>query len=118
MDNVTSVEKLKNLAKQFGDEREWQRYHTPKNLSMYIAIEAAELMEIFAWVGSKESIQELEKRRADVEAEVADVAWCLLTLCARFNIDLSNAMENKLLVNTRKYPIEKCKGLAVKSDRL
>src|SRR5438132_4095235 len=106
-DSRKTVQELKDEIRKFMEEREWQQYHTPKNMSMQIANEAAELMEPFMFVESSQSMQELEAKRQAVENEVADVAICLLNFCLRTNIDLAQAIENKMKLNAQKYPIEK-----------
>lgn len=113
MDNITTVENLKDKVKSFCEERDWQQYHTLKNLSMNISIEAAELMEIFLWVEDKDSMHVLEAKRQEVENEVADIAFCLLNFCLRSGIDLSAAMKHKMQLNAQKYPIDKSKEKAV-----
>lgn len=117
-DKTTTVETLKEIIRTFTDARDWGQFHTPKNLSMAVAAEAAELMEIFMWVESKASVEELEKNREDVEHEVADIAAYLLILCSRYNIDLAAAFEQKMKINGLKYPLEKAKGVSTKSTKL
>src|SRR5687768_43485 len=94
-DAVTTIESLKNDVKKFIEDRDWQQFHSPKNLSMGIASEAAELLDLFLWCESAASYEELEKRRQDVEDEVGDIAYMLLAFCVRHNIDLSKAMAHK-----------------------
>ncbi len=117
-DATTTIESLKNDVKKFVEDREWQQFHSPKNLSMSIASEAAEVMDLFLWCDNAASYQELENRRQDVEDEIADVAVVLLAFCVRHNIDLSKAIAHKRIEAARKYPIEKCKGKWTKYDRL
>ena len=71
-------------------------------------------MDLFLWCESAASYDELEKRRQDVEDEIADVAVVLLAFCVRHNIDLSSAITHKRIESVRKYPIEKCKGKSTK----
>lgn len=118
MDNSTTIESLKAFIKQFVEEREWDQFHSPKNMSTKIAVEAAELMELFVWVDSKESVQVLEKKREAVEHEVADIAITLLTFCTRNNIDLSEAIKKKMILNAKNYPVEKAKGNSNKYTEL
>lgn len=113
-DTKTTVADLKNLVNTFTQERDWHQFHTPKNMSMMIATEAAELMEIFLWVDSAKSVEELRKKQAHVEQEIADVAIGILMLCAEQNIDLSKAIQEKMAHNAAKYPVEKAKGNATK----
>ena len=117
-DKTVTVEALKNSVKQFTEDREWQQFHSPKNLSMALASEVAEVMDLFLWCDNAASYDELEKRRQDVEDEIADVAVLLLAFCVRHNIDLSKAIAHKRVESARKYPIEKCKGKSTKYDRL
>ncbi len=109
-DKTTTVEELKQSMRAFVEERDWAKFHTPKNIAMGLAIEAAELMEHFNWVDTKESIEVLEKKREEVENEVADVAAYLFSICTYYDIDLSQAFEKKKKINQDKYPIEKTKG--------
>ncbi len=113
-DTTTTLQNLKDLVEQFTKERDWQQFHTPKNVSMDIVGEAAELMEFFYWCESKESFEIVEKNRQKVEHEVADVAFTLLNFCNRTGIDLTKAFTEKMKLNAQKYPIELCKG---KSDK-
>lgn len=101
---------------KFRTERDWEQYHTPKNLSMSIAIEAAELMEHFQWKAAGEGINsgELEK----IKEEVADIAAYLLMLTHDLGIDLNKAMLEKIKKNEQKYPVEKCMGKYNKYDNL
>jgi NTP pyrophosphatase (non-canonical NTP hydrolase) len=117
-DATTTIESLKNDVKKFTEDREWQQFHSPKNLSMALASEAAEVMDLFLWCDNAASYEELESRRQDVEDEIADVAVALLAFCVRHNIDLSKVIAHKRIEHARKYPIEKCKGKSTKYDRL
>ena len=116
-DAKTTINDLKASVKKFTEDREWEKYHSPKNLSMALAAEAAELMELFLWVESKDSYDELEKRREEAEYEIADVAILVLAFCVRHNIDLSDAIARKQVEAARKYPIEKAKGNHLKYNQ-
>jgi len=117
-DATTTIESLKNDVKKFVEDREWQQFHSPKNLSMALASEAAEVMDLFLWCEGEASYGELEKRRQDVEGEIADIAVVLLAFCVRHNIDLSAVIAHKRIEQTRKYPVEKCKGRSLKYNQL
>jgi NTP pyrophosphatase (non-canonical NTP hydrolase) len=98
--------------RQFVADREWEQFHSPKNLVMALAAEAAELLEHFLWVDNAESkrmVQDPEKRRA-VADEMADVAGCLLSLSNALNLDLSDAINDKMARNENKYPAEQYRG--------
>jgi myo-inositol-1(or 4)-monophosphatase len=103
---------LAHRIAQFVAEREWQRYHTPKNLAMAVAVEAAELMEIFQWLDPDQSdrVRRDRKLRARVEGEMADVLAYLLSLANRLDIDLASALAHKMEKNRRKYPADKFRG--------
>ena len=108
----TTLADLKTLVRQFVDERAWQPFHSPKNLAMGIAVEAAELMECFLWLdlpGSHEAAHDPKKREA-IADEMADVFCYLLNLSNVTGIDLSEALRAKLVKNALKYPAEQYKG--------
>jgi dCTP diphosphatase len=111
-DNATTVADLRKLVADFVAEREWQRYHDAKNLSMSIAIETAELMEHFQWTRTDELPEVLadSARRAEIVDEVADIACYLLSLANALEIDLSSAVRAKITKNCAKYPADKFRG--------
>jgi NTP pyrophosphatase (non-canonical NTP hydrolase) len=98
--------------RRFVAEREWEPFHSPKNLAMGLSVEAAELMEHFLWVGTEESRQVAQDpaRLGEVADEMADVACYLLALCNTLGIDLSEAVTAKLAKTALKYPAEKYRG--------
>ena len=111
-DNKTSISKLRQLAQDFVDERDWNKYHNPKDLAISIAIEAAELMELFQWMGQIE----MEKMAKDddnllrIREELADVMILCLNMGNTLGIDLSQAIVEKIEKNKAKYPAELVKG--------
>jgi NTP pyrophosphatase (non-canonical NTP hydrolase) len=111
-DATTTIATLKDAVRQFADEREWQPFHSPKNLSMCLAVEAAELMEHFMWVDSEASRDVVHdaSRLAEVADEVADVACLVLNMSVTLNIDLSDTIRGKIARNALKYPVEKFRG--------
>jgi dCTP diphosphatase len=117
-DSNTAMQDLKTIAKKMITDREWSQFHSPKNLSMYIAIEAAELMEKFVWLSSEQSFEELNKNRQEIEDEMADVFICLVHFCNAANIDMASAFIKKLESVKAKYPIEKAKGKHEKYNKL
>ena len=111
-DQNTTVAAMKDVVQEFVDQREWQQFHDPKNLSMSIAIEAAELMEHFQWLRSGQ-LSELEGDRvamAAIEEELADIFCYVLAFAGAMGIDLCAALESKMVKNRQKYPVEKFKG--------
>jgi len=111
-DDGMTVAAIRKVMADFVAEREWHCYHDAKNLSMSIAIEAAELMEHFQWVRNEElgALLEDRDRRADITDEVADIACYLLALANALDIDLSTAVVNKMVKNAAKYPADEFRG--------
>lgn len=107
LDTQTTVDSLRKEVREFMQERNWEQYHSPKNLGMSIAIEAAEIMEHFQWYSSEESRKVVEDKqfRAEVTDEVADVLIYCLTLANQLDIDVSTAVRSKLERNRSRYPI-------------
>ena len=105
-DKTTTVDQLKALVARFVAERDWRQFHDPKNLSMSIAIEAAELMEHFQWVRSDQLPELLadEQSRQEIEEELADVLAFVVSLANCLEIDLSDALAGKMKKNAEKYP--------------
>ena len=95
----------------FRQERDWEQFHSPKELAMSVSIEAAELLEWFQWKSQAQIEQHLQNsKRENLEDEIADVAIYLSYLCHDLNIDLNKVVEQKCLKNSKKYPLEKVKG--------
>lgn len=111
-DTDTTLADLKALVRRFVEERSWQPFHSPKNLAMGVAIEAAELMECFLWVDLPTSyeIAREPKQREAIADEMADVVCYLLNLSNVLGIDLSEALRAKLVKNAIKYPAEQYRG--------
>ncbi len=109
-DSTTTIADLKDRVRTFVDERDWQRFHTPKNLAMSVAIEAAELMEVFQWVESADAPARAEDQRTALEDEMADVCCYLLSLANAAGVDLSAAVQRKLQKNAAKYPAAEYRG--------
>lgn len=104
--------------KTFRDERDWMKFHDPKNLAVSITIEAAELLEHFQWKDKKAVEQHIRENRDEIADEIADVAMYLAELADNLGIDLIQAMETKLEKNAKRYPVAKAKGIATKYDKL
>jgi len=113
-DLTTTVQCLKDQVDAFVAEREWHQFHLPKNLCISLAVEAAELMEIFMWTDSGSSRVEAERKRERVEEELADVILSAICFANSCNIDISSVLERKLATTAKKYPVEKVRG---KSDK-
>jgi len=110
-------ELLEALLK-FRQEREWERFHTPKNLSAAIVVEAAELLECFQWTADSDLETLVTDEREAIEHEVADIAILISYFCNDLDIDLDEAVQRKLELNRSKYPVKVARGTAKKYDRL
>ena len=111
-DKETSIWQLKARVQKFVDDRDWQKYHKPKNLAMSIAIESSELMELFQWADETESdaITKNQEKLTALKDELADIMTYCLSLANVLNIDISQAIMGKIDKNERKYPVEEFKG--------
>ncbi len=107
------LRELSDLVQRFVSERDWARYHTPKNVAAALAVEAAELQEIYLW---RDNEDRAEEKRADIEDEVADITICLLNFCKVMDIYLPTAVRRKLVEAERKYPAERVRGRREKYD--
>jgi len=114
----TTIQELKNKMAQFVRERDWEQYHSPKNLSMAVAIEAAELMEKFQWLDVSDSRKKITCNKKEIEEELADILSCLLSFSYFYGIDLSDVFERKMESNAQKYPVNKVKGKGIKAVNL
>ena len=111
-DTTMTVAELVQAVAAFRDARDWAQFHAPKNLAMAIAIEAAELMEHFQWMGVQESHDLLTdpEARAAVADELADVLAYCLSLASIAGFDVSTILRRKMAANARKYPVERYHG--------
>jgi NTP pyrophosphatase (non-canonical NTP hydrolase) len=111
-DDTTTMAVLREAMRRFVGERNWEPFHSPKNLSMGAAVEAAELMEHFLWIDNEASrhVAQDAKKREQIADEMADVLCYLLALSNSLGIDLSEAVLAKLAKNAIKYPADKYRG--------
>lgn len=115
MSSRDSLQELIGQVNDFADERDWRQFHSPKNLTMALAVEAAELLEIFQWVDSNDSLQLTDKQRTASEHEAADILLYLLRFCEMTGIDLIAAAKAKIELNAQKYPVELAKGKSTRA---
>jgi len=117
---MRDLDVLQERVRAFRDERDWRRFHTPKDLAVSLSIEAAELLEHFQWKSDAEVTADLADpgRRDEVAREMADVLILLLSAADVVGVDLHAATLAKLEENARKYPVERSRGRADKYDRL
>jgi NTP pyrophosphatase (non-canonical NTP hydrolase) len=106
------------MIKEFRDQRDWMQFHDPKNMSISIVLEAAELLEHFQWKNKAEAEKHIKANKEEIQDEIADVAMYLFELADNLGIDLAEAMRNKMQKNIKKYPVEKAKGKHTKYNKL
>lgn len=111
-DATITLAQLRETVRQFVAERDWQQFHTPKNLSMSLAIEAAELMEHFQWLTAEQSraLHNDAAALAEVADEMSDVLCYLFAMANELEIDISSALEAKMVKNRLKYPAAEFRG--------
>jgi len=110
-----TIAELVQRVREFRDERDWRRFHTPKDLAAAIAIEAGELQELFLWKSGSADGEVLEQRRSEIEEELADIAIFLLSFADVAGIDLAKAIQAKLKKNALRYPVETYRGSNAKA---
>jgi len=118
-DRETTILELRTLVERFVAERDWEQFHSPKNLAMSLAIEAAELMEHFQWLTPEESrgaAADGDKRTA-IADELADVMCYALAMANALELDLSSAVAQKMEKNAQKYPVKDFRGRWGSDDR-
>ena len=116
--NVHGLTQLRDSLRQFAAERDWDQFHSPKNLAMALAVEAAELLERFQWVTEDDSKRLPPAELAAVREEMADVLNYLVRLADKLDVNLIEAAREKIARNAQKYPVEKSHGSAKKYSEL
>ncbi len=109
-----ALDEIKLKLREFAQKRDWEQFHSPKNLSMALSVEASEIVEHFQWMTEQESSELTAKRHAAVAFEMADVFIFLLRLSDILNIDLMEVTKRKVELNEKRYPIDLVKGSAKK----
>lgn len=104
MDNKT-----KRIVK-FVKDRDWEQFHTPKDVAISLSLEAAEVLEHFQWKSSEEIKAYLKTHKNDIADELVDVLYWVLLMSHYFDVDLDEAFERKMTENEKKYPVEKARG--------
>jgi dCTP diphosphatase len=107
-----SLSHLNNVLKQFAVDRDWEQFHNPKNLSMALIAEAAELVEHFQWLTPEQSSNLSKQKLTEVSHEMADILIFLIRLSERLDIDLIKAAEDKIAINHKRFPVDEVKGKA------
>ena len=111
------IDALQRRLAEFASERDWEQYHSPKNLAMALAAEAGELLEVFQWLTETESENLDATQKQAVAYELADVLIYLVRLADRVGVDLDTVVPEKIRINAEKYPVALAKGSAAKSRR-
>lgn len=112
------IDELTTKLRQFARERDWEQFHSPKNLATALAVEAAEILEHFQWLSDEQSRALPEAKRAAAAEEIADVFLYLLQLADKLGVDLIEAAKAKLDINASKYPVDRAKGTSNKYTEL
>ncbi len=111
---MTELENLRNQLRAFAAERDWDQFHSPKNLAAALSVEAAELLENFQWLTEAQSQQLTPEALENVRFEMADVLLYLIRLSDKLGVDLIAAAKAKILLNATKYPVDKARGSSKK----
>jgi dCTP diphosphatase len=110
----SDLDTLKQLMRDFADTRDWNQFHSPKNLAMALSVEASEIVEHFQWLSEEQSKNLPEDKLEAVGHELADTLLYLVRLADKLDIDLLDAARNKMKLNNHKYPVEESRGNAKK----
>jgi NTP pyrophosphatase (non-canonical NTP hydrolase) len=116
-DSLDSLTELTAAVRDFAEQRDWEQFHSPKNLAMALIVEAAELAEHFQWLSQQQSRELDAEQQEAVSLEMADVLIYLVRMADRLGIDLLRAAQKKLGINEEKYPVALCAGKADKYTR-
>lgn len=104
---MNNFKEITNKINQFRDDRNWRQFHNEKDLAISISLEANELLELFQWKSSKESV---EKHLSEIQDELADVFMYAFMMADNLNLDIEKIIQDKLIKNAEKYPVEKAKN--------
>lgn len=109
-----TLQQLREQLREFATERDWDQFHSPKNLSMALIAEAAELVEHFQWLTEEQSRNISPEKLAEIELEIADIQIYLVRLADKLHVDVMAAVDKKLTINAKKYPPDKVRGSSKK----
>lgn len=115
---TTTLDSLTQELRRFAAERDWEQFHSPKNLASALTVEAAELLEHFQWLTEEQSRDLAHDKRAAVSDELADVLLYLLQIADKLQVDLLAAASEKLVRNALKYPVARARGTSAKYSEL
>lgn len=115
---MSDISRLTERLVAFNEQRNWKQFHNPKDLALSLVLEAAEVMEHFQWKSVEEMKAHVSEHRSAIGEELADVLYWVLLMSYYFEIDIANALEEKMVKNDEKYPVEKAKGRHEKYNQL
>lgn len=113
---VNTLTELRSAVRTFSVERDWEQFHTPKNLAAALCVESAELLEPFQWLKNGSDDELNPEKRTEIRHEIADVFLYLIMLADKMEVDLIEAAQEKMLLNAIRYPVEHVRGDARKYD--
>ncbi len=108
------MKELISKLRVFAEERDWDQFHTPKNLAMALSVEVSELVEHFQWLSEEESFLTDDQKLSEVRMEIGDILIYLVRLCDKLNINPVHAAHDKMVLNEKKYPADKVRGKSEK----
>ena len=115
---MSDLQRLTEDIVAFRDARDWKQFHNSKDCAISLSLEASELLEHFQWKNKEEVKEYIETNKSDIGEELADVLYWVLLMSHDLNINIVNALENKMVKNAEKYPIDKAKGKSNKYTEL
>jgi len=115
---MNELDQIKHRLREFAEARDWEQFHSPKNLSMALSAEVAEIVEHFQWLTEEQSKNLPKDKLDEVKTELADTLIYLVRLADKLDIDLLEAAQNKIEINEQKYPVDKSRGNAKKYTEL
>lgn len=115
---MNRLDELKEKLQKFNKERDWDQFHSPKNVAMALSVEASEIVEIFQWMQEEQSYDLDPDEKEKLEEELGDVFLYLQLLASKYDIDLLEVAKKKLAKNRKKYPVDKSKGSSKKYNEL
>lgn len=111
---MSDIKDLQDKIIKFRNQRNWKQFHNPKDVSLSMVLEAGEVMEHFQWKNDVEIQEHIKKHKKEIGEELADVLYWILLMSYDLDIDIKNAVENKLVKNKKKYPVRRAKGKHLK----
>jgi len=111
---MASLEKMRQIMREFSDSRDWDKFHSPKNLSMALSVEVSELIECFQWMTEEQSNSLSSEQLENISDEIADIQLYLVRFADKVGIDIGSAVDKKIEKNELKYPADKVKGSSKK----